>query len=115
MLSVRKLLPVFRTRDFRLPLQKIVDVERHALALHFGVASEELARQGQSAGVVLEVCEDFRLGARLIVQPELAVDEHKVVVRARVLRINLQYALEGVARRREVALDLRQLSELLKA
>src|ERR1051326_8706051 len=58
---------LFRAGDFRAPAHEVVDVERHALALHLRVAAQEFVRQRQSRRVVLEVCEDPGLGARLLV------------------------------------------------
>ena len=91
-----------------------MNVPVDAFVAHLGVLPQKLVRQRQRSGIVLQVRKDFRLAFRIFRPSQLSIDEHQVVVRAEIFRIdreNPAVALNGPI---VVALNLAKFAELLE-
>src|SRR5215510_2252910 len=85
-----------------------------ALIAHLGMLVQELVGQGQRAGIILQIGEDLGLALRLIGPAQLAINQHQVVMRADVLRIDGQNPVVKFERALVIALDLAKFAELLQ-
>ena len=65
-----------------------------AFVAHLRMFAQELVRQRQRCRIVFELGKDFCFALRIIIPSQLAIDQHQVVMRPEIFRINSLIVIE---------------------
>src|ERR1041385_736466 len=97
----------------RRPAQ-FVNVPIDAFIAHLGMLAQKLIRQRQSAGIVFEVSKNLCLTFCVFGPAELPINQHQIVVGAKILWIDRQDPSKAFKRTLIITLDFTELAQLLK-